>query len=247
MQLIQVQFLPLSQVSCSQDRIQNQDATPKDGTAEVFRTLHCAAHLNAIETTGCHVVLQKRRWETICSLSCWNTGDLRQKINGVRKREQARWSLTLQSKDKGTFRLFSQLLGNLYVFPENIQGNVKVSCKGTSAYKVSILHGYAYFPVFLIAPQLIFSRKMEANSSTSGDWSYVQPVVVRQPQDMLSGRDLTMLELQLKADPSPVPQTGQVCVSKSPQTRTLLRCAEFWAPPKHGSANWTLRLNIGLC
>lgn len=40
MQLIWVQFLPLSQVSCSQGRIQDQDATPKDGTEEVFRRLH---------------------------------------------------------------------------------------------------------------------------------------------------------------------------------------------------------------
>lgn len=40
MQLIWVQFLPLSQVSCSQGRIQDQDATPKDGTEEILRRLH---------------------------------------------------------------------------------------------------------------------------------------------------------------------------------------------------------------
>ena len=88
---------------------------------------------------------------------------------------------------------------------------------------------------------------MEADSSSSGKRPYIQHVVVGQPRDMLPGRDLTMSELQHKAGPSPVPQTGQVSASNSPQTSALLRCAESWAPLKHGGANWTLRLNIGLC
>lgn len=88
---------------------------------------------------------------------------------------------------------------------------------------------------------------MEADSSTSGNWPYVQPVVVGQSQDTLPGGHLIVLELQHKAGPSPVPQTGQVSASSSSQTSVFLRCAETWAPLKHGGANWTLRLSIGLC
>lgn len=88
---------------------------------------------------------------------------------------------------------------------------------------------------------------MEANSNTSENQLYVQPVVEGQPRDMLPGGDLTMLELQHKPGPSPVPQTGQVSARRSPQTSALLRCAASWAPLKHGGANRTLRLSSGLC
>jgi len=122
--------------------------------------------------------------------------------------------------------LFSKILGNLYIFPENLQGNIRASCKDNSAYKVSILHCYVYSHVFLLAPQLIFSRKMEVNSSTLGNQPYVQPVVVGQPWDMFPGGDLTMSELQRRACPSPVPQTGEVSASGSAQTSALLRRAD---------------------
>ncbi|XP_009702708.1 PREDICTED: uncharacterized protein LOC104164921, partial [Cariama cristata] len=56
--------------------------------------------------------------------------------------------------------------------------------------------------------KLSFSRKMEANSNTSGNRPYVQLVVVGQPRDMLPVGDLTMSEPQHKAGPSPVPQSG---------------------------------------
>lgn len=65
---------------------------------------------------------------------------------------------------------------------------------------------------------------------------------------MLPRGDLTMSELRDKADPSPVPPAGQVSASSSPQTTALLRCAESWAPLKHGDAETPqLRLNIDLC
>lgn len=57
-----------------------------------------------------------------------------------------------------------------------------------------------------------------------------------------------MSELRDKVDPSPVPPAGQVSASSSPQTIALLRCAESWAPLKHGDAETPqLRLNIDLC
>lgn len=79
-----------------------------------FTPLRCSFRYHiAIKHTVFHFRLQKRGWEATSSLACWDTVELRQKINGVRKRKYARRSLTFQPREEGATRLFSQLMGNL--------------------------------------------------------------------------------------------------------------------------------------
>lgn len=194
MQLIQVEFLPLSQMSCSQGRIQNQDPTPKNGTAEVFRVLHSTVlFMQAPCSHKAHSlppqIAKKGMGDHLLTLLLghWRLKTENQQGQEKQIGKMETNSLTYGERDLQALFSASGKCICLFFFSENIQRN------------------------------FIFSRKMEANSKTSENWPYVQPVVVGQPWDMFLGGERTMLELQHDAGPSPIPQTRQVSASSSSQ------------------------------
>lgn len=97
-----------------------------------------------------------------------------------------------------------------------IQGNFKDSCKDAK-------YSYLYSPSFLIALQLSFSRRMGANSSTSREWPYIQPLREGAAMGQGSWR-------RNKAAPFPIPQTGQQLApaQHAPEMGHVLAISEAW-------------------
>lgn len=112
----------------------------------------------------------------------------------------------------------------IFMFFLKIQGNFKDSCKDA---KVSTPCRYLYSPSFLIALQLSFSRRMGANSSTSREWPFIQ-LVMGQPWDRVPGG--ANMDLQSKAAPFPIPQTGQQLAPAqcAPEMGQVLAMSEAW-------------------